>query len=65
MDIHEHLNKLMKMRQELAGIGTSLNNEDFTAIIILLPPSYNTVTTSIYIIASIMMKQQVSMEDIS
>jgi predicted transcriptional regulator len=64
MDIQEHLNKLMKMRQELAGIGASLTEEDFTTIVVSsLPAFYNTVTTSLYTSAR-MSKQQVSMEDI-
>jgi hypothetical protein len=33
MDIQEHLNKLIKMRQELAGTGASLTEDDFTTIV--------------------------------
>jgi gag-polypeptide of LTR copia-type len=64
-DVQEHLNKLMKMRQELAGMGASLTEDDFTTIVVSsLPASYNSVTTSLYTSAS-MSKQQVSMEDIN
>jgi hypothetical protein len=55
----------MKMRQELAGMGASLIEDDFTIIVVSsLPASYNSVTTSLYTSAS-MSKQQVSMEDIN
>jgi gag-polypeptide of LTR copia-type len=65
VDVQEHLNKLMKMRQELARMGASLTEDDFTMIVMSsLPASYNSVTTSLYISAS-MSKQQVSMEDIN
>jgi gag-polypeptide of LTR copia-type len=64
MDVQEHLNRLMKMRQELAGTGASLTEDDFTTIVMSsLLASYNSVTTSLYTLASVA-KQQVSMEDI-
>jgi gag-polypeptide of LTR copia-type len=64
MDVQEHLNRLMKMRQELAGMGASLTKDNFTTIVVSsLPASYNSVTTSLYTSAS-MAKWQVSMEDI-
>jgi hypothetical protein len=47
-DVHAHLNKLQMMREDLASMGASIVDEDFTSIILgLIPPSYDTYIAAI------------------
>ena len=47
-DVHAHLNKLQTMCEDLASMGGSILDEDFTSIILgSIPPSYDTYITAI------------------
>ena len=47
-DVHAHLNKLQVMREDLASMGWSILDEDFTSIILgSIPPSYDTYIAAI------------------
>ena len=48
-DIHSHLAKLVKLKEELANTGAQISDPDFTTIIVnSLPSSYNHISTSLY-----------------
>ena len=47
-DMRAHLNKLQMMREDLASMGASIADEDFTSIILgSIPPSYDTYIAAI------------------
>src|SRR5882762_7911695 len=47
-DMRAHLNKLQTMREDLASMGASIVDEDFTSIILgSIPPSYDTYIAAI------------------
>jgi hypothetical protein len=46
--MHSHLNKLQMMHEDLASIGASIMDVDFTSIILgSIPPSYDTYIAAI------------------
>src|SRR5271168_512426 len=47
-DVRVHLNKLLAMRKDLASMGGSINDEDFTSIVLgSIPQSYDTYIAAI------------------
>src|ERR1700678_1674953 len=47
-DVRVHLNKLLAMREDLASMGGSINDEDFTSIVLgSIPQSYDTYIAAI------------------
>ena len=47
-DVRTHLNKLQAMQEDLASMGGSITNEDFTSIILgSIPQSYDTYIAAI------------------
>lgn len=56
-DVCTHLNKLQAMREDLASMGRSILDEDFTSIILgSIPPSYDTYIAMITATSSLMDK---------
>src|SRR5271168_88594 len=56
-DVRTHLNKLQAMREDLASMGGSILDEDFTSIILgSIPPSYDTYIAAITATSSLLDK---------
>src|ERR1700736_1994857 len=54
-DVHSHLNKLQTMHEDLASMGGSIADEDFSSIILAsIPPSYNTYIAAIAATSSLL-----------
>jgi hypothetical protein len=54
-DVHTHLNKLLALREDLASMGGSITDEDFTTIVLgSIPQSYDTYIAAITATSSLL-----------